>query len=187
MKETILAEIRTRDEAEAAVAMVAALTLQQIDETNQQNAKLLVAREHDQKIKDLGERIAEHQARLEAWARTNREELGLGGEENKSLNLRQGTVGFRWGNPKLVCGKGWDWDKVTTALSGEGLAAALAKIFTGLRKYLRVKIEVDRQALLAAAKPSMGELSKGELRKLGLAVEREESFYVEPKIEPVTP
>lgn len=173
--------IETRDQAEAAVAQITALTLQLNDETNQQNAKLILARKHDQAIKALEERRARYEEAVEAWARRNRKSLRLDGQpgEKKSIELRQGKIGFRWGPRKVSLLKGFTEEVVLARLRG------LAKKAKHWARYIRVAEALNRSQVLDDARPEAGLLSGKDLTRIGLEVLREESFYVEPKLEPV--
>lgn len=173
--------IETLDQAEAAVAQITALTLQLNDETNQQNAKLVLARKHDDAIKSLEERRARYEDALETWANKNRKSLGLAGEpgEKKSIDLRQGTIGFRWGRPKVAFLKGFTEDVVLARLR------RLARKAKHWARYIRVAETLNRSQILDDARPEAGLLSGKDLTHIGVEVTREETFYVEPKLEPV--
>ena len=166
---------KTRDEAEAAMGLIAALTIELNAALALQNAELIQARKRDPVITDLKDRIARHAVRLKAWATENRAGLGLVAEQpgdKKSLALRQGTIGWRWTNRAIKLLEGW-----TDAL----VLAKLRKLKR--RAYIRIKHEVDRQQLLKDANPDNPKLTAAELRAFGVEVKREEIFFAEPNLE----
>ena len=165
-------QIRNRDEAEAAMAQATSLQLQLNAVVDLQNAKLILARQHDEEIGTLKKRIARQTERLELWARANREELG----EKKSLELRQGTLGFRLGNRAVKLLEGWTDAMVLNKLR------QLGKAFAG---YIRNNPELNRQAILSDSRPNVALLTGKDLKRMGLEIRQEEKFFIEPKLEEV--
>jgi len=97
-----------------------------------------------------------------AWAKKNPGEFrGL-----KSIEMTHGTVGYRTGQPKLKLLKGWTWEKVLATLKP---------------LYVRTKREPDKEALLAARR----DIGAEGFASVGLLVDQDETFFVEPKREPV--
>lgn len=164
--------IRNRDELEAAMAQVTALQLQLNALVDLQNAKLIQARKQDEEIGALKHRLAEQAARIEVWARGNRTELG----EKKSLDLRQGTIGFRLGNRAVGLLEGWTDAKVLCKLR------KLGKAFAG---YIRENPTLNRQTILSDSRPNVARLTEKDLKRIGLEIRQDENFFIEPKLEPV--
>lgn len=167
----LAAEIRTRDEAEAAMAIITSLQLQLNVVVDQQNAELQVARKHDADILELKDRINKYTSRLETWATANRQVFG----QAKSLELRQGTIGFRLGNRAVKLLEGWDEARVLAKLR------ELGKKF--VERYIRNNPELNKQQVLSDARPEVALLSSKDLTRLGLSIERKEKFFAEPKLE----
>lgn len=88
--------------------------------------------------------------------------------KRKSLDTVHGTVGFRTGTPKLKTLKGFTWGAVTNLL----------KEF--LPGYVRVSEEPAKDKLLADRDdPEVN----GIYAKVGIFVDQDETFFVEPKKE----
>ena len=104
---------------------------------------------------------------LQGYATENREQLF---SKKKSLETTHGTFGFRTGTPKLKTLKGFTWASITNLL----------KEF--LPDYVRVSEEPAKNLLLEdREKPEIAEL----FPKVGIYVDQDESFFVEPKKEEV--
>lgn len=100
---------------------------------------------------------------LHAYATEHQEELF---SKKKSLDMAQGTIGFRTGMPKLKTLKGFTWAS----------ALQLAKEF--LPGYVRSTEELAKDKLLAD-REEVGE----QMSKCGIMVAQDETFFVEPKSE----
>lgn len=114
---------------------------------------------------------------LQAFAIENQAELF---SKKKSLDMAHGTIGFRTGNPKLKTLKGFTW------------ASALELVRRMMPTYIREKVEIDKEKLLAdrdsdsvivntADQPAVSMLEA--MKGCGLEVVQDETFYVEPKKE----
>jgi phage host-nuclease inhibitor protein Gam len=95
---------------------------------------------------------------LEEFVGFRRGELGPG----KSRDLNHGRVGFRLGQPALKTLARWTWAKVLECL-----------IHQRARTYIRVRHEVDREALIRSG------LDNEALKGFGVRVAQEERFYYE--------
>lgn len=105
---------------------------------------------------------------LQAFAMENREDLFA---KRKSMDTVHGSLGFRTGTPSLKPLKGFTWPSVLNML----------KEF--LPEYVRVKEEPAKDKLLADREvPEVQQL----LSKVGLKVDQDETFFVEPKKEELT-
>lgn len=102
---------------------------------------------------------------LQAFAMENREDLFA---KRKSMDTVHGSLGFRTCTPSLKPLKGFTWPSVLNML----------KEF--LPEYVRVKEEPAKDKLLADREvPEVQQL----LSKVGLKVDQDETFFVEPKKE----
>jgi phage host-nuclease inhibitor protein Gam len=98
---------------------------------------------------------------LEIFYRAHRKEVEA--EGRRSMEFTYGKAGMRKGAPKLTLRKRWNWEKVKDALR---LAFADGR-------FLRVKEDVDKEAVKAAALP------EEQLAELGLRIVQEEEFWFE--------
>lgn len=102
---------------------------------------------------------------LQAYATENRAEMF---SKRKSLETVHGTMGFRIGTPKLKPLKGFTWGAITNLL----------KEF--MPSYIRTTDEVAKDRLLADREdPDVAV----QFAKVGVYVDQDESFFVEPKKE----
>lgn len=100
----------------------------------------------------------------EEFAEENRAELFPKGL--KSTETTHAVFGFRIGQPTLkVLSKKWTWDKVVEALKAK---------YAG--RCGRTKEEPDKDAL-------RNELTDAELAEVGVRVDQEDRFFVEPRVE----
>lgn len=102
---------------------------------------------------------------LQVYATENRDELFT---KKKSMETTHGVLGFRTGTPKLKTRKGFTW----------GAVLELLKQFNPA--YVRTTDEVAKDKLLADRDDEeMPEL----MQKVGVMVDQDETFFVEPKKE----
>ena len=106
---------------------------------------------------------------LELWARIHPEAF----DGRKSLELVQGTIGFRTGQPRVVLPRGCDEAQLCAELQGDGLG-----------RFVRMVPTLDREELLRCARSDAPEdsawperLSKG----YGIRVSQAERFYAEER------
>lgn len=100
----------------------------------------------------------------EEYADENRTELLP--KDTKSAESTQAVFGYKLGNPTMkTLSKKWNWEKVTDAL----------KSVYGAR-FIRTKEEPDKEKLRS-------ELNDAQLAEVGLRVDQEDRFFVEPKVE----
>lgn len=121
---------------------------------------------YEEPISSLEKQIEDKTGLLEGWASADAANWG----KAKSIELLHGKLGFRTGTPKLKTLARRTW-----AMIVENLQAARLLLF------LRVKTDVDKEAILAAH--AKKEITNERLAVLDLEVVQEESFFVEPKIE----
>ena len=132
------------------------------------DAEILTIRDaYASELSLYGDTIAAYTARLEVWASANPSEFG----KAKSLQFPAGTIGFRTGMPKLALAlRKWTWKQ------------ALAAVQSFLPNFIRSIPEIDAEALIAQREE---EPVQAALKKCGLKVVQDESFYVDPNIESV--
>ena len=112
---------------------------------------------------DLTKEILVLDAAISRWAVDNRvKEFG----ENKSLHFPSGIISFRFAKAKLAFAFGWNDEKVV---------AALKRLKLG--KFIRTKLEVNRQAILSAL--SDPKAKKLNPRAFGLVLEQPENVSIE--------
>ena len=104
---------------------------------------------------------------LEAWAESN---LDAFPKDRKSIIMAAGTLGFRTGTPKLsLLSRLYNWERV------------LANVASFLPQFIRVKKEVDKEGILGMYSTSKEKhIADAELKRLGLKVTQEESFFADP-------
>lgn len=156
-----------RADAEQAFAEYAKATAQQNKITAAQDLAFAKIREKNQdELADL-EKIKEDSfSIMQAYAVDNRADFG----NKKSMELAHGVFGFRTGTPKLKTLKGFTWNSVTNLL----------KEF--LPDYIRTVEEPAKDRLLCDREaPEVNTL----FTKVGIMVDQDEVFFVEPKKEEV--
>ena len=90
--------------------------------------------------------------------------------DKRSMETAHGVVGFRLGMPKLKTLPKWTWDRV------------LEKLGTIMPEYIRVKREVDKEALIAHRSDN---LTAQHLQDVGVFIDQDEAFFIELKKEEV--
>jgi phage host-nuclease inhibitor protein Gam len=121
-----------------------------------------IMEEHNPKIESISTEISAKLVLCEKYATTHRESL-FGKLKSAASSL--GMFGFRTGNPKLVLlNRKWKWNDVLEALKS-----------LGKTDLIRVKEEPDKDALK--------KLDDAELAAIGLRIDQDEAFFIEPKRE----
>lgn len=110
-------------------------------------------------------------ARLENYATTHPE---IFPGDRKSVTWPAGKFGFRKDTPSLALAKrSFGWAQILAVISGKRL-----------RKFIRTKLEVDKDAILARCgtleKPT--KFQQRTLPALGIKLVQEEKFFVEPDL-----
>lgn len=103
---------------------------------------------------------------IKKYCEENREEFG----KKKSVELKHGAVFFRQTPPKVSTLKG------ITIKAAIGL---IEKSVSWATSFLRTKIEMDKDAILAMQKA--GEIADAELATMGLEITQDEIFQYEIK------
>jgi len=156
----------TRDKFEESFAAYAAADARMQQLTAKMDVEVTRIREKYQNtMADLADAKEKAFEVMSVFAQENKEELF---SKRKSLDTVHGTVGFRTGTPKLKTLKGFTWGAVTNLL----------KEF--LPGYVRVSEEPAKDKLLADRDDPEVNSMYG---KVGIYVDQDETFYVEPKKE----
>ena len=157
----------TRARAEEILGEVAALKLEERAQKNALDSEITNARQsYEEPLTALAKAIEEKTTLLESWAAANPGEFPRG---RKSIELIHGVIGYRTGMPKLKTLGKWTWDRVLAACEALGLS-----------ELIRVKAEVNRDAIIGAA--STGDLTGAQLKSIGVQVVQDEAFFVEPRL-----
>ncbi len=167
IKQTV---ISTREQAESAMNELASIANNRRRIVANRDAEILAANEHygsDIAICDTA--LQEKTGILKAWATTHPKEFPTG---LKSISMPSGRLGFRTGTPKLALySRAFTWAKVVGTLS----------MLAGWDCFIRTTEEVDKEGILGAHSiaPDETEFDQ-QLKRVGLKVIQDETFYVEP-------
>ncbi len=112
----------------------------------------------------IASQMEQQVALCQAWAAAHPEEFA----KRRSIEFTHGTLGFRTGTPKLVM----------TRRAG-GWKGALERVMQFLPAFIRETPEIDKKALIAQRDEEPVQFG---LRQCGLAVQQDESFFVEPTL-----
>jgi len=168
LKKTPPAPPATREEMEALVGEIAALTYTQREQMAEMDGRLQQVRaEYEGALAELRLLLDDRMERARLWAVTNPEAFGA----KRSIDMMHGAVGFRTGMPRLKTLRGITWALVLELLAKYRLS-----------DYVRMKTEPDKDKLIAD-REKLGE----KLRDVGLECVQDEAFFIEPKMEKVPP
>ena len=158
----------TREMAEASFATFADSDARQQRITAKMDQEITKIREkYQDEVTKLQDKKDEAFDVMQAFAMENRELFA----KKKSLEMLHGVFGFRTGTPILKTRKGFTWAAVTNLL----------KEF--LPSYVRTKEEPAKDKLISDRDiPEVAEM----FPNVGVFVDQDETFYVEPKKEEVT-
>lgn len=159
--------IVTREEAELLVNDIALAENRRRALNAEMDEKILAIREsYTPALDQCSSDIKAKSVIVQAWAESAPEEFA----KKKHVKFYAGAVGFRTGTPKLKTLSGWTFARVLEKLQSLAWGAA----------FVRVKSEVDKEGLIAQV--SQGILQPAELREIGVKVEQDEAFYIEPDL-----
>lgn len=162
--------IKTREEMEGVVGQICELTTRRDALTVQMDEYIQEVRaRYEADLSGIAKRLDELMALAREWAEANPQWFSPA----KSIEMTHGTVGFRTGMPTVKTLAGWTWAKVLDAIK--------AMNFTYL---IRFKEEVNKDAILAAVAKLKAGTDDPQLKRLGIKIVQDESFFVEPKREP---
>jgi phage host-nuclease inhibitor protein Gam len=167
IKTTALPAPVSRDQAESIVSQITELTIKHNGLTADLDTEIAAVRSrYEATLGNLSARIDSLTDQVRDWALANPEEFG----KKKSLEFSQGIIGFRTGMPKLKTLSGFTFARVLHMLSSVKWGAA----------FTRIKEEVDKEGLISAF--TSKNISSAELREIGVRVDQEETFFVDPFI-----
>ena len=164
--------IQTREEMERLVGEIRELTIKRDLCTVERDQKRTELDAHyEAPLAYFAEQLDAKLLLAQDWAEHNPSEFG----KRKSIEFVHGVVGFRTGQHKLAKLKGWTWERILEAVGRV------------LPDYVRTKSEVDRERIIADR-----ETLAPMLKEIGVKVDQDEAFFVEPTREeigqpPVTP
>ena len=167
--------LKTRAAVEAVLNDTVALQIERESLVATRDARLLaIKEEHEPEIDALAEQLESNLALLEQWSNANRAEFG----DAQSITINGHRLGYRLGQP-------------TVKPAGKLKFPAIIKIILAkggdlLRKYIRVKHELNKEAILETGRltesgdATQRELAATELSAIGVEIEQAESFYLDP-------
>ncbi len=165
LKTSALPAAVTRDEAEYMVSQITELTIKHNGLTADLDEEIADARSrYETTLGNLSARIDALTEQVRDWALANPDEFG----KKKSIEFSQGTIGFRTGMPKLKTLSGFTFARVLYQLTQVKWGKA----------FIRIKEEPDKEGLISAF--TTKNICSAELREIGVRVDQEESFFVEP-------
>ena len=157
--------IRDRAELDLVVGDIARLKTEEAALTAEMNEEITAIRSRfEERLTEITADLTLRTTAVANWSSANVQEF----ENKKSLDTIHGVIGWRTTTPALKTLKGWTWDRVLEKLAT-----------SGLDRFIRIKSEVDKQALLI-------ERETLDLAPLGVQVVQEETFFVDPKLTTVT-
>jgi len=167
IKTSALPTAITRDQADSFVSQITQLTIERNHLIAEMDEEITTARSrYEATLGNLSARIESRTEILRDWALANPEEFG----KKKSIEFTQGVVGFRTGMPKLKTLSGFTFARVLDALRSVKWGAA----------FILVKAEVAKAELIAAY--ASENITPEELRQIGVRVDQDESFFVDPAV-----
>ncbi|MBX7204176.1 MAG: host-nuclease inhibitor Gam family protein [Bacteroidia bacterium] len=165
VKKKVLTGTVDKNTAEEAFAAYAKADARAKQLTAKMDVEITKIREkYQDELTELQDVKEEEFEKLQSYAENNRADFG----NKKSMELTHGVLGFRTGTPKLKTRKGFTWGSITNLL----------KEF--LPEYVRTTEEPAKDRLLADRDaPEVANL----FPKVGILVDQDETFFVEPKKE----
>jgi phage host-nuclease inhibitor protein Gam len=153
--------IETRAQFDSTVDAICKLQLDREERVTERDRLIAEIREkHDTEIERIGEEISAKLVLCEKYATTHRETL-FGKLKSAASSL--GLFGFRTGNPTLkLLNRKWKWTDVVATLKA-----------TGRLDLIITKEDPDKNGLK--------KLPEAELATIGLRIDQEETFFIEPK------
>jgi phage host-nuclease inhibitor protein Gam len=165
-----LPTLLTRDDAESTMRELAiALNAQRAHIVERDSKVLAINKTYESALATLDESIKVKTDSLRAWAESNPDVFPKG---RKSLDLVCGVLGFRTGTPKLsLLSRAFNWERV------------LALVKQLWPAFIRIKEEVDKEGILSMHSQAEDKsAADAELKRLGLKVVQDESFFIEPDL-----
>lgn len=157
----------TREAVETLVNEIAVMENRRRLINSTMDAQILKIREqHGPELDIIADDLKTKSALVQAWAEANPGEFST----RKSIEFPAGKIGFRTGTPKLKTLPGWTFARVLEKLLAVSWGMA----------WVRVKQEVDKEGIIASF--ASGTLQPAELREIGVNVEQDEAFFIEPDL-----
>lgn len=146
------------------VGELAEMEIQSDELTAKMNSELDGIRaRYEPKLQNLRGNINIRRDALEQWAEAHKDLF----KEKRSIEFERGTIGFRVGQPQLKVLAKRTWEKVKELLCSD----------KDLIIYTRANISVAKDLILA----DRDNLSDEKLKKIGVKVVQEDTFYCEVK------
>ena len=160
--------IRDREELETVLGEYARLEIEKEQKTLEMEEKINAIRKlYETQLTELTEKAEAFFGDIQAYATLNQAEF----ETRKSVELIHGVVGFRTCPPAV---------KQVGGVKAEH-TIDMMKQNPGFKPFLREKVELDKDAILAA----FGMKQEGliaNLAAVGLKIEQKENFFIELKL-----
>lgn len=132
------------------------------------NSKInLLKEKFEMETGDIRGKAEEIRKEIEAFCLANKDEF----KKKKSFEYPSGIVGFRTATPKV--------STLNRKYTFKTALELVKRIFPGL--YVRTKEELDKEVMLAEY--AQKKLDDTKLASVGLRIEQDENFYIEPKYE----
>lgn len=159
--------LHTRDDAESCMTDLAHTINNQRKLVAQRDTLVLtINKKFESQLGECEIAIKEKSDALRAWAESNPDQFP---KDRKSLDLTSGILGFRTGTPKLaLISRAFTWERVTELLR------------TAWSQYVRIKEDVAKDLILSDYAQNI--LDDQSIRRVGLKVVQDESFYIDPKL-----
>lgn len=157
---------RTRAE-ELLGELVTAIILKNKAQTAMDRKLTEIRKEYEEKLAGIGQVIEEKTELLHCWASNNPDEFP---KDRKSLEMVHGMIGFRTGTSALKPRLKKTWKKILETIKE-----------LKLTDLIRSKEEVNKELIISEY--TQGKMTLARLVEIGVEVVKEESFFVEPKIE----
>jgi phage host-nuclease inhibitor protein Gam len=186
IKKEVEPAITTREAAVIALGEIAKWQAKEQKLTGEMNVEIeRVKRTYAADLADLNTKISARFTEIKQWAVANKELF----VDPKSITTTHGTFGFKIGNYELCNVRGWPWKRVieklvdfaqlSAAKKKEGIEADPESFEERIVAYLKFSPEINKAAILA----DRATFRKEELLWIGCEIDRQETFYVEPKLE----
>ena len=165
----------TREQMDATMGQIRDLTIERNFLNADREAQLKAIDDRlGPQLQHLNETLQTLTAHVKAWADENPEEFA----GKKSLETTHGTLGWRMGQWQVEKLAGWIWSRTKKSAKAAKVVLELLKDKFG-KKYVRIKEEVDKDALIA----DRGTLTAEQLQSVGVRLLQEEHFFVDPNLE----
>lgn len=164
-------ELKTKHAAEQAVKRGAELSALLGAATANLNQELVdVQKKHGKTIAQYSLEISTIKTDLEAWSKANRKAEFA---DKQSVEFPCGVLTYRVGNRRLETLPRWTWKRVLAAV----------RLVKSLSRYLRVKVTLDKEKILADTAGDKPKLKLDRIAKVGMKVCQDETFDVEFRVE----